>query len=157
MPGSARGEKNKVGGPLPKSDPEILPGTMSGRIPGELPAENPREKTEDADRHGKAEKENGLCVQGESIPCAQAFFFWQSFSLRKEIITRRSCSQAALSGTHQPSGGRPPGSEAGNIHGAHERSTTGAARQERWRVLESKWRVGVEPERGGFGFILCRN
>ena len=84
MPGSARGEKSKVGGLLPKSDPEILPGTMSGRIPGELPAENPREKTEDADRHGKVKTENGLCVQGENLSCTQAFSFWQSFSFRKE-------------------------------------------------------------------------
>jgi len=104
-------------------------------------------KTEDADGHGKVEKENGLCVQGESIPCAQAFFFWQSFSLRKEIITWRSCSQAALSGTHQPSGGRPPGSGAGNIHGARERSTTGQLARnagEYWRANgESGWDQNV--------------
>ena len=157
MPGSARGEKNKVGGLLPKSDPEIIPGTMSGCIPGELPAENPREKTEDADRHGKVKSENGLCVQGENLSCAQAFSFWQSFSFRKEIITRHSCRQAARSGTHQPSGGRPPGNGAGNIHGDTRAAHHGAARQERWRVLASGWRVRVEPERGGFGFISCRN
>lgn len=104
MPGSARGEKNKVGGLLPKSDPEILPGTMSGCVPGEMPAENPREKTEDADRHGKVKTGNGLCVQGENLSCAQALSFFAELLLSEGIIRRRSCRQAAISGTHQPSG-----------------------------------------------------
>lgn len=130
-----------MGGLLPKSDPEILPGTMSGCIPGELPAENPRKKTEDADGYGEAKKENGLCVQGESIPCAQAFFFWQSLSLRKEIIRRRSCSLAAPSGTHQPSGGRPPGNGAGNIHGDTRAAHHGAVARNTGEYL----RVDGEP------------
>ena len=136
-----------MGGLLPKSDPEILPGTMSGCIPGELPAENPREKTEDADRHGKVKTENGLCVQGENLSCAQAFFFWQSFSLRKGIIRRRSCSQAARSGTHQPSGVGLPEAGSEISTGMHRPRTTGQLTRnagEYWRVDgESGWNQSV--------------